>query len=152
PPSPATTSAACLSSAVLGAAALVWSGIITHAVGHVVTAATMAVTAAVGAVAVRRAQQGIPVLTLSVIAVVFGAAAGFLAVPGDPSTANSMLAASVACSMSLLLLRFTRGGAICLIALATSAGLTAASSACGVAWTLPVTTVGAVLATTSLVL
>lgn len=146
-----TAAAASLCAAVLGAAALLWSGTLTHATGQVVTGGALAAAAAIGAVAMRRANAD-PILcaTLGVIAVVFAAATGFLAVPGSPSTANALLAAAVACMMSTLLLRVTRCGAICLTALATSTALTCAASACGVAWTLPFTPTGAVLSVLSL--
>jgi type VII secretion integral membrane protein EccD len=152
PPSTGVTAAAaCLCVAVLGAAALVWSGVVTHATGHLITAGVIATPAAAGAVAMRRAHPD-PILcvALSVIAVVFAAAAGFLAVPAGPSTANALLAAAVACSTSILLLRVTRCGAVCLTALATLTALTGAASACGVAWTLPVSTTGAALSVMSL--
>ena len=150
-PTRVTATAACLCTAVLGATALVWSGAITHATGHVITAGAIASAAAIGAVAMRRAHHD-PILciTLSVVAVVFAAAAGFLAVPAGPSTANSLLAAAVACSISILLLRLTRCGAVCLTALATFTALMSAASACGVAWTFPVATTGAALAALSL--
>jgi len=107
--------------------------------------------AATGAVAMRRAHPD-PILcvALSVIAVVFAATAGFLAVPAGPSTANALLAAAVACSTSILLLRVTRCGAICLTALATFTALASAASSCGVAWTLPISTTGAALSVLSL--
>jgi ESX secretion system protein EccD len=146
-----TTTAASLCAAVLSAAALVWSGVVTHATGHVVTAGAIAATAAAAAVAVRRVNPDpIRSVTLSIIAVVFAAVAGFLAVPGSPSTAHSLLAAAVACTVSILLLRVTRCGAICLTALTTFTALTCAASACGVAWTLPASTTGAALAVLSM--
>jgi type VII secretion integral membrane protein EccD len=150
-PTRVTATTACLCAAVLGATALVWAGVVTHAVGHLVTAGAIAAAAAIGAVAVQHARPD-PMLcvTFSVIAVLFAAVAGFLAVPGDPSTANSLLAAAVACSTSILLLRVTRCGTICLTALATLTALTSVATACGVAWPLPVTTMGATLATLSL--
>jgi type VII secretion integral membrane protein EccD len=150
-PTRVTVTAASVSVALLGAAALTWSGVVTHAAGHVITAGAIAATTAVGAVAVRRAHAD-PILcvTLGVVAVVFAAVAGFLAVPAGPSTANSLLGAAVACSTSVLLLRVTRCGAICLTALATSAALISAATACGIAWTLPVSATGAALATLSL--
>jgi type VII secretion integral membrane protein EccD len=145
-----TTTAACLSTSALGAAVLMWSGIVTHATGHVITSGGIAVASAVGAVAMRRAHPDpIFCVTLGVIAVVFSAATGFLAVPAGPSPANALLAAAVACSTSVLLLRVTRCGAICLTALATFTALTSVASACGVAWTLPVSTMGAALSTLS---
>ena len=150
-PTRVTATAACLYAAVLGATALAWSGVVTQATGHVITGGVIAAAAAIGAVAIGRAHPD-PILcvTLSIVAVVFAAVAGFLAVPGGPSTANSLLAAAVACSTSVLLLRVTRCGAICLTALATFTALTSAASACGVAWTLPVSTTGAALSVLSL--
>jgi type VII secretion integral membrane protein EccD len=150
-PTRVVATAAGAAAALLGASALLWSGIATHAMRHIVTAGIIAAATAVGAVAVRRAHHDSTVcVALSVIAVVFAALAGFLAVPGGPSTAGSLLAAAVACSTSVLLLRITRCGAICLTALATLAALTSAASACAVAWMWSVTTMGAALATLSL--
>jgi type VII secretion integral membrane protein EccD len=150
-PTRVAATAACLCTATLGAMALVWSGAVTHATSHVITGAAIATATAIGAVAARRAHPD-PILcvTLSVIAVVFAAAAGFLAVPAGPSTANSLLAAAVACSTSVLLLRLTRCGAVCLTAVATFTALTSVASACGVVWTLPVATTGAALSALSL--
>ena len=150
-PTRVTATAACLSAAVLGATALAWSGVVTQATGHVITGGVIAAAAAIGAVAIGRAHPD-PILcvTLSIVAVVFAAVAGFLAVPDGPSTANSLLAAALAYSTSVLLLRATRCGAICLTALATFTALTSAASACGVAWTLPVSTTGAALSVLSL--
>jgi type VII secretion integral membrane protein EccD len=131
--------------------ALTWSGVVAHAIGHVVTAGAIAAATAIGAVVVRRVHSdALHSITLSTVAAVFGSAAGFLAVPAGPSTPRLLLAAAVGCSVSTLLLRVTRCGAICLTALATSSGLTGAASAAGVAGTLPVATTGAVLATLSL--
>jgi type VII secretion integral membrane protein EccD len=150
-PARVTTISVSLCAAVLGASALLWSGVPTHATGHVVTAIGIAGAAAIGALAMRRARPDPNLcVTLSVIAVVFAAAAGFLAVPGDPSMAHLLLAAAVALTASIVLLRVTRCGAICLTAMATFAALTCAASVCGVAWTLPLRTTGAALAVLSL--
>jgi type VII secretion integral membrane protein EccD len=150
-PTRVTATGACLCTAVLDATALVWSGVVTHAIGHVITAGAIAAATAIGAVVVRRADRDPNLcVTLSIIAVVFAAVAGFLAVPAGPSTANSLLAAAVACSMSILLLRLTRCGAICLTAAAALTALTSVVSACGVAWTLNVAATGAALSTLSL--
>ena len=150
-PTQITATAVCLSTAVLGATALVWSGVVTHSTGHLITGGAIAAAAAIGAVAVRRAHPDRSLcVTLSAIAVVFAAAAGFLAVPAGPSTANSLLAAAVACTISTLLLRVTHCGEVCLTALATFTALTSVASACGVAWTLPVATTGAALSALSL--
>lgn len=146
-----TAAAASLCAAIFGAVALLWSGTLTDATGQVVTGGALAGAAAIGAAAMRRANAD-PLLcvTLSVVAVVFAAATGFLAVPASLSTANSLLASAAACMMSTLLLRVTRCGAICLTALATFTALTCAASASGVAWTFPITTTGAVLSVLSL--
>jgi type VII secretion integral membrane protein EccD len=149
-PTRVTATAACAAAALLGATALVWSGIVTHATRHVVTASVIAAATAIGAAAVRRAHHDSVCVTLSVVAVVFAAITGLLAVPGGPSTANALLAAAVACSTSVLLLRITHCGAICLTGLATFAALTTAAAACAVAWMLSVATMGAALATLSL--
>jgi type VII secretion integral membrane protein EccD len=150
-PTRVTATVMCLCTAILGSTTLVWSGAVTHATGHVLTGAAVAAAAVIGAVAVRRAHpDAILCVTLSVIAVLFAAAAGFLAVPVAPSTANALLAAAVACSVSTLLLRVTRCGAICLTALATFGAVTSAASACGVAWMLPVATTGTALSVLSL--
>ena len=151
PPPRAVSAVVCLCTAVIGAAALVWSGAVTHAIGHVITAGVMAAVAAVAVVAMRRAHAD-PVLSvaLSVITIVFAAAAGFLAVPAGPSMASSLLATAVACSTSVLLLRVTQCGAICLTALAALTALTSAASACGVIWSLPIPTTGAALSVLSL--
>ena len=143
--------AACLCTAVLGAAALLWSGVVTHGAADVITGGGIATAAAAGAIVMRRAHPD-PILcvTLCVIAVMFVAVAGFLAVPGGPSTPNSLLAAAAACSTSILLFRITGCGAICLTALATLSALTSAASACGVAWTLPASTTGAALSVLAL--
>src|ERR1700741_339626 len=56
-PTRVAATAACAAAALLGASALVWSGIATHAMRHLVTAGVIAATAAIGAVAVRRAHH-----------------------------------------------------------------------------------------------
>jgi len=148
---PGALVAACLGVSLFGAAALAWAGAVAQAVGSVVAASSIAATAMIAAVAVRRAYPDpLVVVTLGVIAVAFGAAAGFLGVPAGPSTANGLLAAAVAFATSMVVLRATRCGTICLTALATSSALTTAATMFGVAWALPITTTGAALATLAL--
>src|SRR6185437_11197407 len=74
-----TAMAACLCTAVLGAAALLWSGVVTHGAADVITGGGIAAAAAAGAIVMRRAHPD-PILcvTLCVIAVMFVAVAGFL--------------------------------------------------------------------------
>lgn len=143
--------AACLGATMFGATALTWAGVVTQATGNVVAATAIAATAVIAAVTLRRGYSDpLVVVTVCVIAVAFGSAAGFLAVPAGPSAANALLAAAVAFATSMVLLRATRCGTICLTALATSSALTTAATLCGVAWALPITTTGAALATLAL--
>ncbi|MBE1547732.1 type VII secretion integral membrane protein EccD [Mycobacterium sp. OAS707] len=143
--------AACLSASLFGVAALAWAGVVTQAIGNVMAATAIAAAAMIATVAVRRAYPDpLVVVTLGVIAVAFGGAAGFLAVPAGPSTANALLAAAVAFATSTVLIRITHCGAICLTAIATSSALTTAAALCGVAWAVPITTTGAALATLAL--
>ena len=134
----------CVSALVVSA--LAWSGIATHAPGHIVAAGVTTIAAAFGAVVLRRLDPS----ALSVVAVMFGATAGFLAVPAGPGAPSLLLAAAVGGTAAMLLRRVTRCGTTWLSALATLGGLTSVAAACGVAWTLPISTTGTVLATLSL--
>ena len=148
-----TAVAACLCAAVAGATALAWAGVTSRAAGHLIVGVGLAVAAAAGAVVIRRSHpDSLPSVTLSVVAVVFAAAAGFLAVPAGPSVANFLLAAAAGFSTSILLLRLSRCGTTCLTALATISALAAAALTVGVIWTLPAAAVGAVLVTVSVVM
>jgi type VII secretion integral membrane protein EccD len=140
-----------LCAATIGAAVLVWSGVVTHATGHVITGGVVAAAAAIGAVVLQRAlPDPLPCVTLCVVAVVFTAAVGFLAVPAAPSAANLLLAAAAGLTMAILLLRVTRCGTVCLTAITTFNAMAASAAAGGVAWTLPQATTGAALAALSL--
>jgi type VII secretion integral membrane protein EccD len=142
--------AAMLCAAGIGAAALWWSGLTTRGYGHLVTGALVAAAAAVGAVAQRRATDTLPCAALSVVAAMYAALVGFLAVPAGPSAANGLLAAAAALSTAIVLLRLTRCSTTCLTAVATCAALTAAAAAICVAWMIPVGAAGAVLVVLSL--
>jgi type VII secretion integral membrane protein EccD len=145
--------ATCLVAAASSATALAWSGVTTHAIGHLISGVMMAAAAAAGAIVARRTHSHpLPCLTLSVVAVAFSAASGFLAVPAGPSAANFLLAAVAAFSMSILLLRLGRCGTAWLTALATFTAVASAALAVGVVWTLPTAAIGAVLVTASLVM
>jgi type VII secretion integral membrane protein EccD len=142
---------ACLCAAGIGAAALAWSGINALSAGHMITGSLLAAAAAVGAVVARRAQHGaLPCVALSVIAAVYTAAVGFLAVPAGPSAANGLLAAAAGLSMVILLRRLTGCGTVCLTAIASGSALASATAAVCVAWTLPAEAAGAALAILSL--
>jgi type VII secretion integral membrane protein EccD len=150
-PSRVTATVAFVCVAVLGASALAWSAVVSHAYGHILTAGALTAASAIGSVVIRRAHPD-PILcvALSTSAVVFAAVGGFLALPVGPPAARSLLGVAVACSTSVLLLRVTGCGPVCLTALATSTALTTAALGCGVAWTLPVATTGAALSVLAL--
>jgi type VII secretion integral membrane protein EccD len=142
---------ACLCVAGIGAAALMWSGVTLRAAGHLITGGLLAAVVAVGAVVARRSlHDELPCVALSVIAVVYAAVTGFIAVPAAPSAANGLLAAAAGLSMAALLLRLTGCGTVCLIAVTSSSALAAATAAVGVVWTLPTEAMGAALAILSL--
>jgi len=138
---------ACLCAAGIGAAALAWSGLTTRAAGHIITGALLAGAAAVGSIVSRRAQQDpLPCVALSVVAVIFTTAVGFLAVPAGPSAANGLLTAAAGLSMAMLLLRLTGCGRVYLTAIAIGMALATVTTAACLAWTLPAEAAGAVLA------
>jgi type VII secretion integral membrane protein EccD len=142
---------ACLCAAGIGAAALAWSGMNARSAAHMITGSLLAAAAVVGAIVARRAQHdALPCVALSVIAVVYTAVAGFLAVPAGPSAANGLLAAAASLSITTLLRRLTGCGTVCLTAIASTTALTAATALVCVVWTLPAEAAGAALAILSL--
>lgn len=142
--------AALLCATGIGAAGLWWSGLTARGYGHLISGALVAAAAAVGALALRRANDALPCVALSLVAVVYAAVLGFLAVPAGPSAANTLLAASAAFATAIVLLRLTRCGTPCLTTVATCAALTATTAAVCVAWTVPVGAAGALLVVLSL--
>jgi ESX secretion system protein EccD len=120
--------AACMYSAGCGAAALVGSQLADRH-GHTVVAAAAAVSAMVAAVVMRRARADtLACVALSVVAVVFSAAAGFLAVPDGPLDGNVLLAAACVLAAAVLMLRLTGCGTMPLTAITTLAALLAAAA------------------------
>ncbi|MCV7221914.1 type VII secretion integral membrane protein EccD [Mycolicibacterium elephantis] len=138
-----------LAAATLSAAALGWPG--TSTTSRLVTAAGVAVVAAVAAVVTDRAHTGGAVASaLSVTAVMFAAATGYVAVPAGPAAAHVLLSSAAALSMSTVLLRLTRCATVWLTTIATTAALTAAVTGAAAGWRLPPSTIGASLAAVSL--
>ena len=115
------------------------------------TGTCLAVAAAVGAAVVRRA-HGDPLtcVPLSLIAVLYAGAIGFLSVPAGSHASGLLLASAVMLSAAILLLRVTGCGRICLTALATVSAVVAATSAATVTWSLQLDAGGAALVTLSL--
>ena len=117
----------------VGAAALVWSA---HSTGEARWPISCGVGAAAvaGALLARRAQRPEPVtLACSLIAVLYAAVSGALAVPAGPAAAHALFAAAAACSVSAVLLRFGCCPAL-LTAVTTTVSLAGAAAAVGLLW------------------
>lgn len=135
--------------AAVAAAALCWAA--APMTARLATAVGMAAAAALTAAMVDRTHTDGPVgATLSVSAVMFSAAAGFVAVPAGPAAAHLLLASAAAMSMSMVLLRLTRCAVMWLTAIAAAAALLATATGVAVAWRLQPAAVGALLACGSL--
>jgi type VII secretion integral membrane protein EccD len=134
-----------------GAVALAWPSAHTAASVNVMTGAGVAVTAAAGAEVVRRL-NGDPLICvpLTLIAVLYAGAVGFLAVPPGPPASGLLMASAASFSASILLPRVTGSGRIVLTAVAALSVLIAAVAAAGVAWGWHLHTGGAALASVSL--
>jgi type VII secretion integral membrane protein EccD len=133
-----------------GAGALAWRA--AHVTtGHIVTGTCLAAGAAVGAAVVRRL-RGDPLICvpLSLIAVLYAGAVGFLIVPPGRLAASLVLASAVTFSSAIVLQRMTGCGRTCLTAIATLGALSAATSAAAAMWTLQPTAGGAALVALSL--
>ena len=85
-------------------------------------------------------------LTLSVIATVFAAAAGFLAVPGAPGIPSVLLAAMGAAVMSVMAMRLSGCGVVTLTAVSCFAMVVAIAALAGVITAAPLRIVGSVSA------
>ncbi|BBY79899.1 type VII secretion integral membrane protein EccD [Mycolicibacterium pulveris] len=138
-----------LTAATVAAAALGWAEAPTTA--RLVTAlGVAAVTTAAAVVSDRAYPDGPMASALSVVAVMFVAAAGFIAVPGGPATPHVLLSSASALAMTMALLRLTRCATVWLTAIASAAALTASAAGAGSGWHLPPATVGTLLAALSL--
>ena len=112
----------------------------------------VAVAAAAGAAVVRRrGDDPLVCVSLSLIAVLYAGAVGFVAVPPGPVASALLLAASATFAAAILLLRVTGCGRTCLTAIATLSALIAAVTTAAAIWGLEPTAGGAALATLSLV-
>lgn len=141
--------AGALIAAAVAATTLGWAAAPMSA--RLVTAVGLVVVAAVTAVVVDRTHTDGPLgSTLSMTAVMFAAAAGFVAVPAEPAAASVLLSAAAAMAVAMVLLRLTRCATTWLTAIAAAAALTAAVTGAAVAWHLQPATVGAALAVVSL--
>lgn len=134
---------------VVGAAALCWTRP-PQPGGETAVAAALAIAAVLTAAAGRRAGAD-PQLCLAagVVAVVFAAVCGFLAVPADPIAAGSLLAAAAAAATGTLVIRVVNSSTPYLIALPTLSALAMPAAAAAVLWSLPAQGAGAVLMVTA---
>jgi type VII secretion integral membrane protein EccD len=143
-------SVACLWSTGIGATTLAWPG--PSAPGtRAVVAAILAVAATVAAILINHlGAQPLPTLTLGMTAAVFGAIAGFLAVPGGPGPPNYFLAAAICSTVGAVLMHVTSCGTALFTAIAAFSVLVAVAAAVAAVWPTPTAAVGAALAAASL--
>lgn len=133
------------------AAALMWAQSRTAAPGILVAPAVLALSAGAAAVVTFRVGTD-PLLctALSLVAVTFAAATGFISVPAGPPPAHVLLSSAAALSAAIVMLRLTGCSTTCLTAVVTATGLMAAISAMCVVYPLSTSAMGAALAALSL--
>jgi type VII secretion integral membrane protein EccD len=135
--------AVCMWAVLVAGAALAWSGVTTHAAGHLIVAACGAFAVCWVALLGRSP-------TLSVAGTALAAATGFLTVPSGPAAPNLLLAATAAFAVAVVMTRLTGGASAVLTATATCSALVAAATAVATFVVLPFATIGATLATGAL--
>jgi type VII secretion integral membrane protein EccD len=139
-------------SAAFGATTLALPGPATPDIrGVIAVMLTVAMTVA-AVIASRVGGRQSPASSLGATAVVFGAAAGYLVVPGHSAAPKLFLAAAVCGAVSTLLLRLTSGGTPFFVSLAAMSTMTAVAAAVVAMWPTSTATAGAVLTAASLVM
>ncbi|SON58748.1 ESX-5 secretion system protein EccD5 [Mycobacterium simulans] len=138
-----------------GALVLARNALNSTAARHAGTTAAMAAGAAAiallcAAIAHRTYRDPGAGLSLGLIAIMFAAVAGLLAVPGVPGAASVLLAAMAAAVTAVLAMRVTGCGVVTLTAVACSAVVTAIAALAGVLVAAPPCTIGSALALASL--
>lgn len=137
-------------SAGLGAATLVWPNHVAQG-NRAVTAAIVAVAAIVATVVASHIDvEPLVTVSLGTTAVVFGALAGYLTVPGGPMPPNLFLAAAICSAVSTVLIHATFRGSTLFIAITTLSMIVAVVAASATLWPIPTATLGAALASVSL--
>ncbi|SOJ53539.1 hypothetical protein MSIMFB_01041 [Mycobacterium simulans] len=122
-----------------------------HAGTTAAVAAGAAVIALLGAaIAHRTYRDPVAGVSLGLIAIVFAAVAGLLAVPGVPGAASVLLAAMAAAVTAVLARRVTGCGVVTLTAVACSAVVTAVAALAGGLIAAPPYTIGSAVALASL--
>jgi type VII secretion integral membrane protein EccD len=118
---------------------------------RIVVGTTMALAGAAGAVAARRLHSDALICAaLSLVAVLYAGALGFLTVRTGPTESSLLLSAAAMFAGAILLLRVTDCGRTCLTTVTTLSALVAAAAAAGVTWQLQLNAGGAVLVALSL--
>lgn len=134
-----------------GAAALAWPAAGTAATGRIVVGTFLALVSAAGAIAAQRLRADPRIcVTLSLCAVIYAGALGFLIVRSGTTVSGLLLASAATFAAAILLLRMTDGGRTGLSAIATSSALVSATTAASIAWGLQLNAGGAALAALSL--
>ncbi|OBK15162.1 type VII secretion integral membrane protein EccD [Mycobacterium asiaticum] len=121
-----------------------------YTVAILVTAAAVALISA--GVAQRAYREPFAAMTLSVVAAMFGAVAGLLAVPGPPGAPHVLLAAMAAATTAVLAIRTTDCGSEVLTTLVGCAIVEGIAALAAVLTTAPTQVVGAVTVVVCLVL
>ncbi|HKI43142.1 MAG TPA: type VII secretion integral membrane protein EccD [Mycobacterium sp.] len=98
----------------------------------------------------RTFRDAIAGLALGLMATVFAAVAGFLAVPGIPGIPNALLAATAAAATSVFAMRASACGAVTFTAVSCGAAVVAAAALAGMMTSAPLETVGSVTVLVSL--
>jgi type VII secretion integral membrane protein EccD len=134
-----------------GAVALAWPAAGTATTGRGAVGTFLALASTAGAVVARRL-HGDPLIcmTLSLVAVVYAGALGFLTGRSGTTVSGLVLASAAMFSAAILLLRVTDCGRTSLSAVAASSALISAATAASVAWGLQPSAGGAALAALSL--
>jgi type VII secretion integral membrane protein EccD len=141
--------------ATVGTLFLIRTAFCTNDVRHIGAAAgVLAVAGCIallaGAIAHRGFQDAIAGLTLGLLATGFAAAAGLLAVPGNPGAPNALLAATAAAAAAVLALRITGCGTATFTAVGCFAIISAVAALVAAVGAAPLRAIGATCAVVSL--
>lgn len=132
-----TAATAAIASAGIGGLVIVRNTFSAGATGEVASTVTVLVAAGIlalglAALAHRSHRDQTAGLTLSAIATVFAAVAGFVAVPGEPGVCNVLLSAAAVGATAIVAIRVSGCGVVTLTAVACCAVIVAAAGLAGV--------------------
>jgi type VII secretion integral membrane protein EccD len=145
--------AACLWAAGVSGSLLGWFGARAPSGHQVLVAGTVACAATAAAITASRIRRDpLSSLIMGLVAVVFATVTGHLAVPDGPAPPNLCLAAVAGSTVSIVLVRVTACGTVCLTAIAAFLATVASSAVIAVVWPMPGDALGAGLAVISLMM